>query len=186
MKKYYTMNIAGHERNLQLFKIGDNLQIAAFILFGDAEITQASATKLLELAPDYDILFTAECKSIPLIYEMARQRGDKNYIVARKAPKLYMQNLIEADVTSITTANPQHLCIGENEAEVIRGKRVLIVDDVISTGESLLAMESLINQAGGTIVGKMAILAEGDASKREDITFLEPLPLFDIDGNPLK
>ncbi len=185
MKKFHTMNIAGLDRELQLFKINDNLQIAAFILFGDVEITKASAKALLERAPEYDVLFTAECKSLPLIYEMARQNNDNTYIIARKAPKLYMENLLTTEVDSITTANVQKLCIGQSEVDAIRGKRVLIVDDVISTGESLIAMETLVKKAGGQIVGKMAVLAEGDAKDRNDIIYLEPLPLFDADGNPI-
>ncbi|MBE7051621.1 MAG: adenine phosphoribosyltransferase [Ruminococcaceae bacterium] len=180
------MTIAGLERKLQLFKISDNLQIAAFILFGDVEITKHAAAKLLELAPEYDIIFTAECKSLPLIYEMAAQNGDDNYIIARKAPKLYMENVLSTDVNSITTANSQKLFIGQADIDAIKGKRVLIVDDVISTGESLTAMEELIEKAGGIIVGKMAVLAEGNAKDRDDIIYLEPLPLFDSEGNPLK
>ena len=186
LSKYYTMEIAGVKRDLQLFRISDNLQIAAFILFGDVEVTKASAKELLKLAPDYDIMITAECKSIPLIYEMARQTGADNYIIARKAPKLYMENVISVKTKSITTANTQTLCIGQNEIDAIKGKRVLIVDDVISTGESLEALENLVNLAGGIIVGKMAVLAEGGAAKRDDLIFLEPLPLFDAHGNALK
>lgn len=185
MKKFHTMNIAGLERKLQLFKISDKLQIAAFILFGDVEITKASAKALLERAPEYDVLFTAECKSLPLIYEMARQNNDKNYIIARKSPKLYMENLLTVEVDSITTANVQKLCIGQSDIDAISGKRVLIVDDVISTGESLAAMETLVEKAGGQIVGKMAVLAEGDAKDRDDIIYLESLPLFDGEGNPI-
>lgn len=185
MKKYYTMEIAGLKRNLEIFRISNNLQIAAFILFGDVEVTKAAARRLLELAPDYDVIFTAECKSIPLIYEMARQAEDSNYIIARKKPKLYMENVLTATVNSITTADEQSLCIGQTEIEAIRGKRVLIVDDVISTGESLEAMEKLVNAAGGTIVGKMAVLAEGAAKDRDDIIYLAPLPLLDNDGNPI-
>lgn len=186
MSKYYTMKIAGLERNLQLFKINDNLQIAAFILFGDVEITKASASELLKLAPEHDIMITAECKSIPLIYEMARQQDADNYIIARKGPKLYMENVVTTETNSITTAKTQTLCIGQKEIDAMKGKRVLIVDDVISTGESLMAIEELVNLAGGTIVGKMAVLAEGDAAKRDDIIFLELLPLFDAEGNALK
>ena len=186
MKKFHTMTIAGLKRDLQFFKISDNLQIAAFILFGDVEITKASATELLKLAPEYDVIFTAECKSLPLVYEMARQNGDDNYIIARKAPKLYMENVMGTDVNSITTANAQKLFIGQCDIDAIKGKRVLIVDDVISTGESLIAMEELVNKAGGIIVGKMAVLAEGEAKDRDDIIYLEPLPLFDADGNELK
>ena len=176
------MTIAGLERDLPLFPVAEDLYIAAFIMFGDVEITKASAEALLKKAPEYDIIVTAECKSLPLVYEMARQNGDKNYIVARKAPKIYMENVIHTNVNSITTANLQDLCIGDSDVEAIKGKKVLIVDDVISTGESLTALETLVHQAGGNIVGKMAVLAEGDAIDREDIIYLEPLPLFNPDG----
>ena len=179
----YKMEIAGLERSLQLFPVSDDLSIAAFILFGDVEITEAVAGELLKKAPEFDILFTAEAKSIPLIYEMARQAGMNEYVVARKAPKVYMENLITTDVDSITTANIQTLCIGQRETDMIRGKKVLILDDVISTGGSLASMELLVNEAGGHIVGKMAVLAEGDAMERPDIIALHKLPLFDADGN---
>ena len=182
MKKAYTMEIAGLKRDLPLFPVNDSLQIAAFILFGDVERTKASAKALLEKAPEYDIMITAECKSIPLIYEMARQSGQNDYVIARKGPKVYMEDLITTDVDSITTAHTQSLCIGKAEVELMKGKRVLIVDDVISTGESLAAIEELVVKAGGNIVGKMAILAEGDAANRDDIIFLEPLPLFNAEG----
>ena len=185
LKKFYTIEIAGLKRDLQLFKISDNLQIAAFILFGDVEITKASAKKLLEIAPEYDILITADGKSLPLIYEMAAQHGDSNYIVARKTPKLYMENVVSSATKSITTAATQTLCIGQSDMDAMKGKRVLIVDDVISTGETLVSLEKLINAAEGKIVGKMAILAEGSAKDRDDITYLAPLPLFDADNNPL-
>lgn len=185
MKTEYTMNIAGVERSLPLFPISENLQIAAFIMFGDVEITKASAEALLKIVPEYDIMVTAECKSIPLIYEMARQANADNYIIARKSPKLYMKNIITTDVDSITTAHKQTLCIGEADVEAMRGKRVLIVDDVISTGESLAALEELVNKAGGNIVGKAAVLAEGGAANRDDIIFLEKLPLFDKEGNAI-
>lgn len=179
------MNIAGVERTLPLFHINEDLQIAAFIMFGDVEITKASAKALLERVPEYDIMVTAECKSIPLIYEMARQTDADNYIIARKAPKLYMKNIISTSVDSITTAHKQTLCIGEADVEAVKGKRVLIVDDVISTGESLAALEELVTKAGGNIVGKAAVLAEGDAADRDDIIFLEKLPLFNKDGEPI-
>ena len=164
MKKTYTMEIAGLKRDLPLFPVNDNLQIAAFILFGDVEITKASAKALLEKAPEYDIMITAECKSIPLIYEMARQSGQNDYIIARKGPKVYMEDLITTNVDSITTAHTQSLCIGKAEVELMKGKKVLIVDDVISTGESLAAIEELVVKAGGNVVGRMAILAEGNAA----------------------
>ena len=176
------MEIAGLERSLKLFPVSDDLSIAAFILFGDVEITQAAAAELLKRAPEFDILFTAEAKSIPLIYEMAKQAGMNDYVVARKAPKVYMENLITTDVDSITTVNTQTLCLGQAEADLLAEKRVLIVDDVVSTGGSLLSMEQLVKKAGGNIVGKMAVLAEGDAMDREDIVALERLPLFNPDG----
>lgn len=185
MNKDYEMTIAGLKRKLPLFPISDELQIGAFIMFGDVEITKAAATELLKLAPEFDIMITAECKSIPLLYEMARQSNSDNYIIARKAAKLYMKNVLKVEVQSITTKGVQSLCIGENDINAIKGKRVLIVDDVISTGESLSALEKLVNSANGTIVGKMAVLAEGEAAERDDIIFLEKLPLFDKDGNAL-
>ena len=185
MKEFYRINIAGVERDLRLFNVNDNLKIAAFILFGDVEIAVKSAEALLKKAPDYDILVTAEAKSIPLIYEMARQSGNNDYIVARKGPKVYMENVIKVNVNSITTQKEQILCIGDTEVEKMRGKKCLIVDDVISTGESLEAIERLVDAAGGIVVGKMAVLAEGDAANRDDIIFLNRLPLFDAEGNEL-
>lgn len=178
---YYKMNIAGLERDLPLCKINDELYIAAFILFGDVQITEATAAELLKKAPEFDIVITAESKGIPLAYEMARQSG-KPYIVARKNEKLYMKNVITTEVNSITTDFVQKLCLGEEDAEFMKGKRILVVDDVISTGESLKSLEVLIAQTKGNIVGKMAVLAEGDAADRDDIIFLEKLPLFNSDG----
>lgn len=180
---YYTMEIAGVRRDLELFPINETTCIAAFIMFGDVEITQASAAKLLDRAPEFDIIFTAEAKSIPLAYEMAKQAGMNNYIIARKAKKMYMKNIVEVEVSSITTAGKQHLYLGQTEVDMVKGKRVLIVDDVISTGSSLKAMEELVKKAGGIIVGKMAVLAEGDAMERPDIVALHKLPLFDEKGN---
>lgn len=185
MKEYYRINVAGVERDLKLFPVSDTLSIAAFILFGDVELTCASASALAKIAPEHDILVTAEAKSIPLIHEMARQLGENEYVVARKGPKVYMEDIVTVTVNSITTKNEQTLCVGKREADLMRGKRVLIIDDVISTGESLKAIEELVIATGGHIVGRMAVLAEGEASKREDITVLAPLPLFDSDGEPL-
>ena len=179
---HYTMNIAGLKRDLPLCRVNDDLYIGAFVIFGDVELTVACARYLLKVAPEHDILITAESKGIPLVYEMARQHGENRYLIARKAAKLYMRNVFSTDVTSITTANRQMLCIDGDDAEYMRGKRVLIVDDVISTGGSLIAVQKLVEQAGGIVVGKMAILAEGDAQKRDDIIYLEKLPLFNADG----
>lgn len=184
MPNTYELNVAGLKRNLPLCKVTDDMYIAAFIMFGDVEITRACAKELLALAPACDIMITAESKGIPLLYEMARQAGMNNYIVARKGPKLYMTNPIYTEVNSITTEDRQILCIGEEEANAMKGKRVLVIDDVISTGESLAALEQLIGRVGGNIVGKMAVLAEGDAIGRGDITCLAPLPLFGADGRP--
>lgn len=182
---YYEIDIAGMKRNLKLFKVTDDLQIAAFILYGDVEITMHAAKELLARAPEFDIMLTSASKSIPLIYEMARQSGKNDYVVALKAQKVYMGEPLSADVNSITTFERQKIYIGEDDVAKIKGKRVLIVDDVISTGESLKALERLAEAAGGEIVGKMAVLAEGDSFDRTDITVLGKLPLFDAEGNML-
>lgn len=179
---YYHMTIAGLERDLPICKVADDLYIGAFVIFGDQELTVAAARELLKIAPKYDYLITAEAKGIPLIHEMARQNGDKKYMLARKGPKLYMTGIFETSVHSITTAKEQHLYLDTADAELMKGKRILIVDDVISTGESLTALEKLVEKAGGTVVGRMAILAEGDARERGDILYLEKLPLFHADG----
>ena len=179
---YYKMNIAGLERKLPLCPISDDLYIAAFIIFGDVEMTEAAAKTLLERAPEYDILITAESKGIPLIHEMARQANDSYYIVARKAAKLYMRDIFSVHVKSITTDNVQTLYLDGADAERMNGKRVVIIDDVISTGASLNALEELVKKAGGNIVGRMAILAEGEACNRDDIIYLEKLPLFNAKG----
>lgn len=180
---FYEMNIAGLKRQLPLCKVTDDLYIGAFIMFSDVEITEAAAKELLKKAPEFDILITAESKGIPLCYEMARQAGMNDYVVARKGPKLYMQDIISTEVDSITTDHIQTLCIGRKEVEQLKGKRVLIVDDVISTGESLKSLETLVEQVGGNIVGRMAVLAEGVAADRDDIIFLEKLPVFNPDGS---
>lgn len=181
----YSMEIAGLRRELPICKVTDSLYIGAFICFGDAELTVACARELLKLVPaeEYDYLFTAEAKSIPLIHEMARQSGATKYFIARKGPKAYMPDPIHVEDQSITTAGTQRLYLGRDDAELIQGKRVLIMDDVISTGGSLLAMEALIKKAGGTVAGKIAVLAEGDAKDRTDIRYLAPLPLFNADGS---
>ena len=181
----YEVDIAGMKRSLKLFKVSDDLQIAAFILYGDVEITMHAAKELLSRAPEFDIMLTSASKSIPLIYEMARQSGHNDYIVALKSQKVYMGEPLGADVNSITPFQRQKIYIGEDDVAKIKGKRVLIVDDVISTGQSLAALEKLANAAGGNIVGKMAVLAEGDAYDRTDITVLGKLPLFDAEGNVL-
>ena len=180
----YRMNIAGLDRDLPLCKVSDDLYIGAFVMFGDAEITVACARELLARAPkDYDYLLTAEAKSIPLIHEMARQSGAKKYFIARKGPKVYMPDPISVEDKSITTVAQQKLFLGSDDADLIRGKKILLVDDVISTGGSLKAMEALVEKAGGTVTGRMAVLAEGGAADRKDILFLEKLPVFNADGS---
>ncbi len=178
----YKMKIAGLDRSLPLCKLNDDLYIGAFVIFGDAELTVACAEELLKRAPEYDYLLTAEAKGIPLIHEMARQHGDKKYFVARKKPKLYMTGVLEVDVHSITTASEQKLYLDTADAALMKGKKILIVDDVISTGESLHALETLVNETGAEICGRMAILAEGDAQDRKDLIYLEKLPLFNAKG----
>lgn len=177
MAKTYKMQIAGKVRELEMFPVSDKLDIAAFILFGDTEITVAAATELLQKVPEFDIILTPEAKSIPLAYEMSRQSG-KPYVVARKGVKVYMGNPLHVSVRSITTNKVQDLYLGDGDVAKIKGKRILIVDDVISTGESLIAVRRLLSEAGGTEAAACAVLAEGDAKDRDDIIYLEPLPLF--------
>ena len=177
MRKTYTLHVAGLERELPLCPVNEKMDIAAFIMFSDVELTIACAKALLEKLPEFDVIVTAEAKGIPLAYEMSRQSG-KRYILARKSKKLYMKNAVEVDVRSITTAGMQKLYLSGDDMAYLKGKRVLLVDDVISTGESLHALEMLTEKAGGTIVGKSAVLAEGDAANRDDIIFLAPLPLL--------
>ena len=179
----YEMDIAGLKRELPLCKVADDLYIGAFVMFGDVELTVHCASELLKRAPEYDYIIAPEAKAIPLLYEMARQSAADRYFLARKSAKAYMSDVFEVQVKSITTAQVQKLVLDKADADFIRGKRMLIVDDVISTGESLQAMEELVNKAGGIIAGKMAVLAEGDAQDRDDIITLAPLPIFNPDGS---
>ncbi len=181
----YEMNVAGLTRQLPLCPLNDHLQIAAFVIFGDVELTCACAKALLAKAPDFDYMVAPEAKAIPLVHEMARQSGRNEYFLVRKKKKAYMNGVFETVDKSITTEGEQKLYMDGADAAKIRGKRVLLLDDVISTGGSMAAVENLVEQAGGVVAGRMAILAEGDAAKREDVIFLEPLPLFDGQGKPL-
>lgn len=181
----YRMEIAGLVRDLPLCPLNDDLNIGAFVIFGDVELTCACAGELLKIAPEFDYMVAPEAKAIPLIHEMARQSGRNEYFLVRKAPKLYMDGVFAVEDQSITTKGKQMLYMDGKDARKMAGKRILILDDVISTGGSISAVESLVNQAGGQVVGRMAILAEGKAALRDDILFLKPLPLFDKNGNPL-
>ena len=184
-QKYYRMTIAGVERDLPICPLNDQLMIAGFVIFGDPELTTACAQALLDKAPEYDYMISAEAKGIPLVHEMARLAGNQKYFLARKSPKLYMTGVFGVEVKSITTAATQHLYLDKADAEMMKGKKILVVDDVISTGESLRAIEELVKKAGGEIVGRMSILAEGDAAKRDDLIFLEELPLFNAKAEPI-
>ena len=183
---FYRMKIAGLERDLPICPVTEDLYIAGFVIFGDQELTVACAAELLKKAPAYDYIITAEAKGIPLAHEMARQAGDAKYILARKAPKLYMVDVFSSTVKSITTAREQTLYLDGADAKLMEGKKILIVDDVISTGESLAALEVLVEKAGGIVCGRMAVLAEGDAQNRADLTYLEKLPLFNPDGTVME
>ena len=177
MQDTYELSVAGLKRDLPICPINDKVSIAAFIMFSDVELTIACAAELGRIVPEHDVLLTADSKGIPLAYEMSRQSG-KKYILARKSAKLYMYNPVAVDVKSITTANLQTLYLDAHDMDYLKGQRVLVVDDVISTGESLNAMEELVRKAGGNVVGRAAVLAEGDAARRDDILFLAPLPVF--------
>ena len=181
----YEITVAGLKRQLPLCPINDKLMIGAFVIFGDVELTCACARDLLKIAPDFDYMVAPEAKAIPLVHEMARQSGRNEYFLVRKKKKAYMNGVFETVDRSITTEGEQKLYMDGADAAKLKGKRILILDDVISTGGSLAAVEDLVNQAGGQVVGRMAILAEGDAAQRKDILFLEKLPLFDTQGNPL-
>lgn len=178
----YPMTIAGLHRELPICPLNDKIAIGAFVIFGDPELTTAVAKEMLAMAPEYDYIITAEAKGIPLAHEMARLAGNQKYFIARKKAKAYMTGVFEVTVQSITTAGEQKLFLDKADAELMQGKRILIVDDVISTGESLRAIETLVNAAGGIICGRMAVLAEGDAQVRDDIQYLGKLPLFHPDG----
>ena len=178
----YEIDIAGLKRDLPICPVTDDLYIGAFVIFGDVELTVHCAAELLKRAPDYDYLIAPEAKAIPLLYEMARQSAAEKYFLARKKAKAYMQGVFEVKVQSITTAGEQTLVIDTEEAKQMEGKRMLLIDDVISTGESMRAVEALVEKAGGIVAGRMAVLAEGDAASRDDIITLAPLPLFNPDG----
>ncbi len=181
----YPIEIAGCHRELPLCRLTDDLMIAGFVIFGDVELTCACAKALLERAPEFDYILAPEAKAIPLAHEMARQSGRNDYFIARKKKKAYMTEVFEVEDRSLTTEGVQTLCIDVLDAMKMKDKRILLLDDVISTGGSISAVEQLVQKAGGIVAARMAILAEGDAAQRGDIIFLNALPLFDRTGKPL-
>ncbi|MBQ9992529.1 MAG: adenine phosphoribosyltransferase [Firmicutes bacterium] len=183
---HYTMNIAGLNRDLPLCAVNEDLYIAAFIILGDSEMSEAAARELLKKAPEHDVMLTAEAKSIPLIHEMSRQEGHTRYIVARKASKIYITDPVTVTVRSITTAREQTLILDQPELDYMKGKKVLIVDDVVSTGDSARALSELVQMAGGEVVGIACVLAEGAAAERPDVVCLEKLPLFNAKGEVIE
>ena len=178
----YKINIAGLDRFLPLCRVNDDLYIGAFVMFGDVEITMKASSELLKRAPEFDVIITAESKGIPLAYEMSRISG-KPYVVARKESKLYMKDIVKVSDRSITTAHDQELCLGKSDCELMEGKQILLVDDVVSTGGSMKAISNLVEAVGGIVAAKMAVLAEGDSMMRKDMIYLENLPLFNPDGS---
>lgn len=178
MQKTYTLEVAGVTRELPIVPITEDLSIASFVILGDTELVTAAGSLLAQKLPEVDVLITAEAKGIPLIHEISRVLQMKKYYVARKSLKPYMENPLINEVVSITTPKTQILCLDGKDAKEIAGKRVAVIDDVISTGQSIQAIEELVRKAGGEVVARAAILAEGDAARRQDILFLQELPLF--------
>ena len=176
--KTYTLHVAGLTRELPIIKLSYDLSIASFVILGDTEIVRKTAPIIAKKLPEVDFIVTAEAKGIPLAYEISRILNLTEYVVARKSIKAYMEEPIEVEINSITTTNSQKLYLNNRDAKKIKGKRIALVDDVISTGQSLKALERLVEKAGGKVLAKAAILAEGDAKDRKDIVFLEALPTF--------
>ena len=176
--KTYTLHVAGLTRELPIIKLSYDLSIASFVILGDTEIVRKTAPIIAKKLPEVDLIVTAEAKGIPLAYEISKVLNLNEYVVARKSVKAYMEESIEVEVNSITTTNSQKLYLNNRDAKKIKGKRIALVDDVISTGQSLKALERLVEKAGGKVLAKAAILAEGDAKDRKDIIFLEALPTY--------
>ncbi|SLL19539.1 adenine phosphoribosyltransferase [Mycobacteroides abscessus subsp. abscessus] len=174
----YSLKVAGVKRELPIIPISQDLKIASFVILGDTEIVAASAPLLAEQLKEVDYLVTAEAKGIPLVYELAKELEMTEYIVARKNVKPYMDEPLINKVVSITTQKEQLLCLDGKDAAKIKGKQIALIDDVISTGASMRVLEELVSKAGGIVVAKAAILAEGAAAERDDIIYLEKLPIF--------
>lgn len=177
--KYHTVDIEGYQADLPILTLPSGIGIAFFNLHGASELTEHCGKKLAQRLSDCDILITAESKGLQLTHCVARELGQKFYAVARKTKKLYMQDGIEVEIdSSITTGQPQKLYLSKHDADLIRGKKVGIVDDVVSTGASLLGLEALVEKAGGIIHKKAFVLAEADAADRQDVIYLATIPLF--------
>jgi len=176
--KHYSIEVAGVKRELPVIKINDEISIASFVVLGDTELICAAAKELKEKLPEADIFVTAEAKGIPLAQELARIMDMPKYIVARKSIKSYMQNPIVRKVKSITTKDEQILCLDGIDVEYLKGKKVLLVDDVVSTGESINELKELTKEAGAEVVGKVSILTEGNDDSNSDVIALGNLPVF--------
>ncbi len=178
----YPIEIAGVYRELTLIEVQPGLRIAVLNILGDIELVQACAKALAQKIDniDYDVLVTAEAKSIPLAHELAVETG-KPYIVLRKVYRPYMGDTIHAETVSITTGRPQSLYLDEKDRNLIAGKKVILLDDVISTGSTLEGMKQIVEKANGIITGEAAILTEGDQARWEHIISLGHLPLFSTD-----
>ncbi|SFP45540.1 phosphoribosyltransferase family protein [Salibacterium halotolerans] len=174
----YTLQVAGLTRELPVMQVSPEVSIASFVILGDTEMVTAAAPLLAQQLPEVDVLVTAEAKGIPFVHELSKQLGMSRYVVARKSVKPYMTTPLISSAASITTQKEQQLVLDEMDAAFLKGKRAALIDDVISTGESLQALETLVHQAGARVKTKAAILAEGNADQLNDIVFLEKLPVF--------
>jgi len=175
----YTVEVAGLKRDLRLFEIKPGLKIAILNILGDTEFVQVCAQELAKKLKDtdYDVLVTAEAKSIPLAYALSAETK-KPYVVLRKSYKPYMGNALKAETLSITTGQPQTLILDEKDVELMKGRKAVILDDVISTGSTLQGMRMILNQAGSNVVAEAAIFTEGDRAQWNNIISLGHLPLF--------
>ena len=177
--KYYQVNISGMTADLPILPLPSGVNIAFFNLHGNVALTEHCGKELAKLVSDCDVLITAESKGLQLTHVMARELGHNYYAVARKSKKLYMQDGLEVTIkSSITTGNPQKLYVSRHDAELMRGKKVGIIDDVVSTGNSLEGLEEIVKLAGGIVHKKAFVLAEGAAAERKDICYLGVIPLL--------
>ena len=176
--KYCDFELLGIKRKLPFVKVKGRLSLASFVVISDTELVQAAAPELVKRLPEVDLLMTAEAKGIILAYEMSRLMGMKDFIVARKSYKPYMQNALSHTLNSVTTQKQQTLWLDGHDVERIRGKRVAIIDDVFATGESLAAIEALAKDAGANVVARAAILAELESVDRPDLIYLKEHYVF--------